>query len=219
MPSAIALPGFERLLEVCLSRDHPLKLEPPLAPGRRREGFVAGQPMDPQLAAVHSRTGYLWIHGELFLFPLRHERRPDLHRVNAHWRRDWAAPFGSLLVFGKDDRLAYCYATVPERADAEGVQPVVWVDVYESLYAIPVASSVDRFLATYARYLEVAPSSMADSEDLPPPRTFPWDAADIIARDEVLVRRIQAGHFDFLLQANTRAREWVAFRLGAGVRR
>ncbi|WNG20703.1 hypothetical protein [Cystobacter fuscus] len=219
MPSAISLPGFERLLELCLIRAHPLKLEPPLAPSRRGEVSVAGQPMDPQLAAVHSRTGYLWIQGELLLFPLRHERRPDLHRVNAHWRRDWAAPFGSLLVFGKDDRLAYCYATVPELADASGVQPVVWVDVYESLYAIPVASSVDRFLTAYARYLEVAPSTTADSEDLPPPRTFPWDAADIIARDEVLVRRIQAGHFDHLLQANTRAREWVACQLGAGVRR
>ena len=219
MPSTIALPGLKRLLEVCLARALPLKLEPPAASGRQVEGSVAGQPMDPQLAAVHARVGYLWIHGELSLFPLRHERRPDLHRVNAHWRGEWREPFGELLVFAKDDRLAYCYATVPERVDARGVQPVVWVDVYESLYAIPVASSVDQFFATYARYLEVAPSSTADSEDLPPPRTFPWDAADIIARDEGLVRRIQAGHFDFLLQANAPAREWVESRLGAGVRR
>jgi hypothetical protein len=219
MQSATALPGLERLLEVCQRRAHPMKLEPPLPSGGPVEPAVAGQPMDPHLAAVYARAGYLWVRDELYLFPARHERRPDLHRVNAHWRKDWVEPFGSLLVFAKDDRLAYCYATVPALADARGVQPVVWVDVYEALYAVPVASCVDHFLATYAHYLESAPEASADGEDSPPLRTFPWSASGVIARDAELVRRVQAGHFDFLTKANARAREWAEKLVAISVRR
>ena len=220
MPSAPALPGLEHLLEVCRRQHHPLKLDPPRTP-RAHPGAVsvAGQVMDPHLAAVHSRLGYLWVKDELYVFPERHERRPDLHAVNAGWRQDWREPFGSLLVFAKDDRLAYCYAAVPGLVDERGLRPVVWVDVYEALYAIPVASSIDQFFATFARYLEEAPAPPPQGEDPLPPRAFPWSAAEIIARDRALVERIQAGHFDLLLQGNARAREWVASRLGGCVSR
>lgn len=209
MQPETALPGFERLLEVCRSRAHPLKLEPPLLSGGPGEPSVAGQPMDAQLAAVHARVGYLWVRDELYVFPERHERRPDLHRVNEYWRREWVEPFGSLLVFAKDDRLAYCYATVPALADGKGLQPVVWVDVYEALYAVPVASSIDHFFDTYSRYLE----AFGDEEDEPSLRAFPWSASGVICQDRALVERIRAGHFDFLMQANARAQEWVE-RLG-----
>ncbi|WP_257447891.1 hypothetical protein [Archangium lipolyticum] len=205
MQPVTALPGFEHLLEVCQRRAHPLKLEPPLAPGSPVETYVAGLQMDSQLAAVHARVGYLWVRDELYLFPERHEQRPDLHRVNEYWRRDWAEPFGSLLVFAKDDRLAYVYATVPGLASGKEPQPVVWVDVYEALYAVPVASSIDQFFDTYARYLEAADGE----EGEPLLRAFPWSATEVIARDRALVERIRAGHFDFLMQANARAREWT----------
>jgi hypothetical protein len=218
MQSATALPGLERLLEVCRSRAHPLKHEPPLPPGRPVALSVAGQPMDAQLAALHSRLGYLWVRDALYVFPERHPHRPDLLQVNTHWRQDWAEPFGSLLVFARDDRLAYCYATVPSLVDARGLQPVVWVDVYEALYAIPVASCIDAFLDTYARYLEAAPA-FHDGEDGPPLQAFPWSASQVIARDHELVTRIRAGHFDFLLKANARAREWVDALAGAPVSR
>jgi hypothetical protein len=217
MQSVSALPGLERLLEVCRRRAHPLKHEPPLPPGRSGADFVAGQPMDPQLAALHSRVGYLWVRDELYVFPERHAHRPDLHQVNSRWRQDWAEPFGSLLVFAKDDRLAYCYATVPSLGDARGLQPVVWVDVYEALYAVPVASSLDAFLDTYARYLEAAPAFHAD--DAPPLRSFPWSASPFIARDRELVTRLRAGHFDSLLGASARAREWVDALARASVSR
>lgn len=217
MQSETALPGLERLLEVCRSRAHPLKYEPPLAPGRPVAASVAGQPMDPQLAALHSSVGYLWVRDELYVFPERHPHRPDLHQVNSHWRQDQAEPFGSLLVFAKDDRLAYRYAAVPSLVDARGLQPVVWVDVYEALYAVPVASSLDAFFDTYARYLEAAPAFHI--EDGPPLRAFPWSATRVIARDRELVTRIRAGHFDSLLKANARAREWVDSLAGASVSR
>ncbi|QRN98992.1 hypothetical protein JRI60_08185 [Archangium violaceum] len=216
MQPVTALPGFDRLLEVCRRRAHPFKLEPPLAPGGSVETSVAGQPMDAQLAAVHARVGYLWVRDELYLFPERHERRPDLHRVNEYWRSDWAEPFGSLLVFAKDDRLAYCYATVPGLVSGKEPQPVVWVDVYEALYAVPVASSIDQFFDTYASHLEAATDG---DEDEPLLRTFPWSASEVIARDRALVERIRAGHFDFLMQANARAREWVERLVRTSVRR
>jgi hypothetical protein len=95
---------------------------------------------------------------------------------------------------------------------------VVWVDVYEALYAVPVASCIGSFLDTYARYLEAAPASHAD-EDGPSPRVFPWSASPFIARDRELVTRLRAGHFDFLLEANARAREWVDALAGASVSR
>jgi hypothetical protein len=219
MQSTTALPGFERLLEVCRSRAHPLKVEPPLPSVRPVEASVAGQPMDAQLAAVYPRASYLWVRDELYLFPERHERRPDLHRVNAHWRKDWVEPFGSLLVFAKDDRLAYCYATVPSLVDARGLQPVVWVDVYETLYAVPVASCVDHFFATYARYLETAPEVSGEAAHAPALRAFPWSATEASSRDVELVRRLQAGHFDFLMQASPRAREWAERVVAASLRR
>ena len=212
------LPGFEHLLEVCQRRAHPLKLEPPLPSGHVVERSVAGQSMDDQLAAVYGRTGYLWVKDEFYLFPARHERRPDLRRVNEQWRRDQVEPFGSLLVFAKDDRLAWCYATVPSLADERGRQPVVWVDIYEAIYAVPVASDLDHFFDTYARYLEIGWEATGDGEGVFPLRAFPWSASAVIARDRALVERLRAGHFDFLMKANARAREW-AEKLGGSLRR
>jgi hypothetical protein len=219
MQPATVLPGLEHLLEVCRSRAHPLKLEPPLPIELTAESSVAGQPMDSQLAAVHARVGYLWVRDGFSVLPVRHEWRPDLYRVNEQWRREWAEPFGSLRVFARDDRLAYCYATVPGLAGERGAQPVVWVDVYEALYAVPVASDVDHFFDTYARYLAATPRVQEGEEHALLTRTFPWSAADFIARDRALVELIQAGRFDFLMKASARAREWVETRLGAPVRR
>jgi hypothetical protein len=187
-----------------------MKLEPPLS--------FEGPPLDAQLAAVHARVGYLWVKDEFFLFPVRHERRLELRRVNERWRRDWAEPFGSLEVFAQDDRLAYFYATVPGLEDAKGRRPVVWVDVYEDLYAVPVASSVDMFFDTYARYLERALDTRED-EEAPPPRPFPWSASGIIARDRELVAGLQAGRFDFLMPQKEELRQWVSQVVGASVRR
>lgn len=211
MQPVSALPGLEHLLEVCRSRSHPTKQEPPLPP-------QALPPMDAQLAAVHARVGFLWVRDEFLLLPARHVHRPDLRGVNEHWRREWAEPFGSLFVFAKDDRLAYCYATVPGVEGHEGQQPVVWLDPYEELYAVPVASGVDAFFDTYARYLDHALKTR-DDEDTPPLRAFPWSATRFIARDRELVEQLHAGRFDFLMQANARAREWAAQVASASVRR
>jgi hypothetical protein len=196
-----------------------MKLEPPLESGLVAGTVVAGQSVDPVLAAVHARAGYLWVRDGFSLFPARHERWPDLRRENEQWRRQWAEPFGSLFVFARDDRLAYRYAMVPSLADERGAQPVVWVDVYETLYALPVASDVDRFLDTWACYLESAPEVPGDEASTPLDRTFPWGASTLIARDRPLVEMLRAGRFDFLMEKNAEARRWARELVDARVSR
>jgi hypothetical protein len=194
------LPGLERLLEVCRRKGIAVKQEPPVSPALEAGTSVGGQPLDPVLAAVHARLGSLWVKEEFFLFRRNGGQRFGLAQVNERWRQVRPEPFGSLLVFAEEDRLGYLYATVPRLADSRGRQPVVRLDVYEAPYALPVASDVDRFFDTYARYLEA---------ELPEP--FPWAVPELLARDGPLVALLEAGRFDRLLPAEgTQAREWSA---------
>jgi hypothetical protein len=171
------------------------------------------------LAAVHACVGYIGIEEEFFLLRIRDERNFDLGRVNEEWRRDWPEPFRSLLVFAKEDRLAYYFATVPALASESAPQPVVKVDVHEELYALPVASDVDRFFETYSRYLEALVASPDYEEDGAAALTFPWDVPELIARDQPLVELLRAGRFDFLMAKSADARKWVSQVVAASVRR
>jgi hypothetical protein len=171
------------------------------------------------LAAVHARVGYIGIEEEFFLLRLRDERNFDLRRVNEEWRRDWPEPFRSVLVFAKEDRLAYYFATVTALANEGAPPPVVKLDVHEALYALPVASDVDRFFDTYSRYLEALVESPFYEEDGASALTFPWDVPELIAQDQPLVEMLRAGRFDFLMEKNADARAWVSQVLAASVRR
>jgi hypothetical protein len=219
MKSADELPGLERLMEVCRRKGHPLKREPPLVPAPVAGRSVVGLPFDTLLAAVHARVGSLWVRDGFFLLPGRDGQRPDLTGVNERWRRNWPEPFRSLLVFAQDDRMAYFYATVPGLADARGAQPVVWVDVYEEPYALPVASDIDRFLEAYARYLELPELPSEYEEGGLPARLFPRDVPELLARDGPLVQLLRAGRFDSLMERDAEAREWGAKVLEAAVSR
>jgi hypothetical protein len=215
MPPAASLPGLVRFLEVCRNLGLHLEQEPPRLPARTAGEPVAGLPLDSLLAAVHTQVGYVGLEEGFALLRAGDARQSDLLRVNERWRRDQADPFGSLLVFGKEDMLAYHYATVPRLADARGLQPVVKVDMHEEPYAVPLASNVDHFFDTYSRYLEVLVAE-PDYEELgPAARTFPWQVPELIARDRPLVELLQAGHFDFLIPKDEETRSWVAVILGA----
>jgi hypothetical protein len=201
------LPGLERLLEVCRRKGIAVKQEAPVSPALAAGALVAGQPLDPVLAAVHARLGYCWVKEEFFLFRRNGGQRFDLGRVNERWRQVRPEPFGSLFVFAEEDRLGYLYATVPRLADSRGRQPVVKLDVYEAPYALPVASDVDRFFDTYARYLEAVRPERGEAEGMPP--SFPWAVPELLARDGPLVALLEAGRFDRLLPPEAvQAREW-----------
>jgi hypothetical protein len=170
------------------------------------------------LAAVHAQWGYAGLEEGFVLLQAGDTRQSDLLRVNERWWRDQADPFGPLLIFGKEDMLAYQayhYATVPQLADARGPQPVVKVDMHEEPYAVLLTSNVDRFSDTYSRYLEVLVAE-PDYEELGPAvRTFPWQVPELIARDRPLVELLQAGRFDFLMPKYEETRSWVAMILAA----
>ncbi|WP_257454794.1 hypothetical protein [Archangium lipolyticum] len=194
-----SLPGFERMLEVCRKDGMALYQEPPDSLTLVIGELVAGLPCDPLLSAVLARVNTLGLPEGFFLLPGKAADGFDLRGVNAEWRRDWPEPFRSLLVFAKEQALAYYLATVPTLADEQGIQPVVWVDTYEDLYALPIASSVDRFFDTYSRSLERQVERL----------NFPRDVPDLIARDASLVGMIRSGRFDFLMETCQEAHEWA----------
>ncbi|QRN96119.1 hypothetical protein JRI60_45035 [Archangium violaceum] len=199
------LPGFERMLEVCRKYGLALYQEPPVSFTPVAGEPVAGLPCDPHLSAVLTRVSTLGLPEGFFLLPGKAEDGFDLRGVNEEWRRDWPEPFGSLLVFAKEQALAYYLATVPSLADEQGIQPVVWVDTYEDLYALPIASSVDRFFDTYSHSLERQVERL----------NFPWDVPDLVGRDTSLVKLLRSGRFDFLMETCQEAREWVGKVLAA----
>lgn len=206
MTRAIGLPGLERLTEVCRRNGIPVELEPPsLHPPQSGEG-VGGLPFDPVLAAVYARSRRMAF-GELDGFHLyRVDDVSDLVRENEEVRWGWPEVFRtSLIVFAGEPALLYCFATVPGLADADGIQPVVKIDPYEDVVAIPVASSVDRFFDAYSHALERRGE----------PIHFPWGLPDVIARDTPLVELLRAGRFDFLMGGCQDIHQWVGKVLAA----
>jgi hypothetical protein len=219
---SIALPGLERLMEVCQRLNLGLKTSPPAREPLRAGSSLEGIPFDPVLASVYARLGHAAFATKVMGWVLT-QSDDEAHRLeekNKRWREEWWGELGEpVIVFGGD---IYTYATVPGLADAWGRQPVVEVNTYEfdEPYVMPIASNVDRFFDSYSRYLEALvahPRYQASGEtDL----LFPWHATDILARDERLVELMRAGRFDSLMK-NTResnaTRRWFAKVTGASL--
>jgi len=234
------LPGLERLMDVCRRNDISVEFErPSLHPPRAGE-MVGGLPFDPILAAVYARSRHMAFGGELEGFYLyRADSIGDLVDANERVRKGWPEEFrASLSVFAGEPALLYCFATVAGLAGENGAQPVVKVDPYEDVVALPIASSVDRFFDTYSHSLErqvvliredaefkarleaefgpPAPGSLRELDAERTPRiTFPWEVPDLIARDEPLVRLLRAGRFDFLMGGCQDIHQWVGKVLAA----
>ncbi len=212
----IPLPGLERLLVACEKYPVRAKRRKPWGGAPTAGTLLLGKSFDPILAAVYSRLGGLHLDHDLFIEPCD-EQVNGLLMVNEE-QSDWPEPFRSLLIFGCKDGLSYTYATVPSLADARGFQPVVEVDPYEDIYALPIASNVDRFFDTYAHYLEFVYEMPDFSEDRGTWPVFPWHVPEIIATDRELMGMIVEGRFDFLMfqegaaarSGNEEIRNWIA---------
>ena len=212
----VSLPGLDRLLVACGKYPVRAELRKPWAGAPVAGSLVLGRRVDPMLAAFYSRLGGLHLYLKLFVEPCD-EQVNGLLMVNEE-ESDWPEPFRSLLIFGREEALAYRYATVPALADAQSVQPVVMVDPYEYIHAVPIASNVDRFFDTYARYLEFIYETpdLRDDPDARPP--FPRGVPELIAEDRTLVGMLVEGHFDFLIsqpavedrETQVELREWIA---------
>jgi hypothetical protein len=210
------LPGLDRLIAVCQRHSLPMTLSPPLASAPQWGEPIFGEPLDPQLAALYQYLGAAEF-GQLpeFSGPITFSGlalygpgsdEEGLIRRNEWLRENGEVPYLSSLVFGWEPGFAFYYGVVPRLAGTQGPQPVVHICAMETLYAIPVASSVDRFFDLYASYLELAtePRDFADIGV-----HFPLDVQHLIAQDAPLMEQVRAGRFDFLTNSYRDALEWL----------
>ncbi|REG28959.1 hypothetical protein ATI61_108502 [Archangium gephyra] len=213
----VPMPGLERLLTACEKYPVRASNRKPWSGAPTAGVPVLGRPLDPMLAAFYSRLGGLHLYLELFVEPCD-EQVNGILMANEHAQRYWPEPFRSLLIFGCKEASSYTYATVPGLADAQGFQPVVEVDPYEDIYALPIASNVDRFFDTYARYLELVYETLGVGEERGAWPSFPWEVPELIATDRALMGMLVDGRFDFLMfqegvdaqRTREEIREWIA---------
>lgn len=207
MPPDSSLPGLDRLVAVCARHALTMELASVLASAPQQGERVFGEPFDPQLAAVYQRLGA----GEFGLFNLLgpHSEEDGLIPQNQWLKERDHVQFRSSLVFGWKPGFAYYYGTVPSLADIAGLQPVIFIDAMEELFAIPIASSVDRFFHLYSRYLEFMVVDPDYVDTGIPDVQFPWDMAPQVVQDEPLIEQVRAGQFDFLIGNHRDALRWL----------
>ena len=216
---SMALPGLERLMEVCQRLNLGLKTSPPAREPLRAGSLLEGGPFDPVLASVYARLGHAAFATKVMGWVLTRsdDQVHELEEDNKWWREKWWKELGEpVIVFGGDVGMAYTYATVPGFEDGWGRQPVVRVDTYEyEPKVMPVASNVDRFFDSYSRYLEALVADPPYQESGDTDLLFPWDATEILARDERLVELMRAGRFDSLMKnVEDDTRRWAAKVMG-----
>jgi hypothetical protein len=216
---SIALPGLERLMEVCQRLSLGLETSPPAREPLRAGSLLEGLPFDSVLASVYTRMGYAGFATKLMGLALikSDDHEHSLEKRNKWWRENWWEELGTpVIVFGGE---VYTYATVPGLADAWGRQPVVEVNTYEyEPKVMPIASNVDRFFDSYSRYLEALVSGPRYQESGKTDLLFPWHATEILARDERLVELMRAGRFDSLMKnVDDETRRWAAKVMGVPV--
>jgi hypothetical protein len=215
----MALPGLERLMEVCQRLKLGLTTSPPAREPLRAGSLLEGLPFDPVLASVYARMGHAAFATELigigWILYRSDNQAHVLEEENKRWRARWWQEVGApMIVFGGD---IYTYAIVPELADEWGRQPVVEVNTHDldGPYVMPVASNVDRFFDSYSRYLEVLVADPYYQESGDTDLLFPWHATDILARDERLVELMRAGRFDSLMKhVGDDTHRWAATIMG-----
>lgn len=207
MPIASPLPGLDRLIEVCHRHSLPMQLSPPLAAPPRQGESVLGGPLDPQLAAVYQRLGAAGF-GDLALYGPGPDEEGLIQR-NEWLRKEDEVQYRSTLVFAWEPGFSFYYGTVPQLADAQGLQPVIHIEAMDVLFAIPVASSVDRFFDLYSRYLELMVQDPKYLNGELPHLQFPWHMQTLVAGDALLIQQVRAGHYDFLSNNERGALKWL----------
>lgn len=190
------LPGLDRLIEICQRHSLPLQLSPPITPPPKQGEILLGAPLDPQLAAVYQRLGAAEL-GEFALYGLTPEEG-GLIAENTWLRQRGQVQYCSALVFGWEPGFSFYYGAVPQLADAQGIQPVIYIEAMDVLFAVPIASSIDRFFDLYSRYLEFMVQDPNYASGEVPHVQFPWHMRTYVAQDIPLIHQVRAGHFDFL---------------------
>jgi hypothetical protein len=207
MPPDSSLPGLDRLITVCERHALPMKLSPPLTSAPQLGERVFGEPLDPQLAAVYRRLGAAEF-GEFALYAPNSDEE-GLTRRNEWHREEREVQYLSSLVFGWEPGFSFYYGTVPQLANAQGIQPVIYIEAMDVLFAIPIASSVDHFFDLYSRYLELMVQDPNYLSGELPHVQFPWHMRTYVAQDAPLIHQVRAGRFDFLSNDYRGALKWL----------
>lgn len=208
MPTRMPLPGLDRLIAICQVHALPMHRVAPLASAPHPGQSILGKPFDPQLAAVYqqldaAKFGPFSLYGsgtgEFDLIP-ENERAKGYDNIC----------FDASLLFGQEIGFAEYFATVPGLAGLHDLQPIVYICAHgPPVYAVPIASSVDRFFDLYSRYLERMVADFEYIETGIALVNFPWGVADLIRHDETLIAQVLAGRFDFLTNEYAGALKWL----------
>ena len=225
--SVIDLSGLDRLLEVVGKHGVPIETMSAARIPPRSGDRLYEMPVDPLLASAYSRFGKLVL-GRLgrdtWLLLPGDEEKSGLVLENEEWQgyfphMFWPEHFRVLMPFGS--HMLYRYATVPELANSEGRQPVVLLDPYEDIHALPIASDLNRFFDTFSRYVEAMVDDPGYQAGGAPMVGFPYDVPELIARDTPLLGMIKEGRFDRLMYERNKTgwrdesaiastREWIS---------
>jgi hypothetical protein len=208
MREELRLVGLRSLEEVCKRYSLAWKTQPPSSTSPAPDELFLGQPFDPILAALYGQIGAAVL-GDFQLYPFGN-RDEQASSINQGMRSFGEEPYLSSVLFGQIPMLAYYLATVPALADANGIQPVIFIDGYEGHLVLPVASSVDQFLLTFSMYLERAVLTPEYAMERNIRLHFPTQVPDLVARDHLLLSALSEGRFDQLMRGAEESRDWVA---------
>lgn len=175
-------------------------------------------PLDPELRPLYQMyDGMHWRAPDfdLRIYPLT---GPDaLEWRNLSQRRspdDYvpAYPFDSLIIYAQYCLRASYLATIPALADQSGCQPVLYVDTHETVWAVPIASTVDGAFALISRYLEdtVARYGRGGVSEV----QFPLDIPGLVANDAALVTRVKSGAFAKWIRGDASIQAWLSTAFG-----
>lgn len=206
VPDLEPLPGMKHMLSVLKAHGVGADLDPPNPAAPRAGDLLLGEPFDPVLAKIYSRfDGGRF--GDLILIPTL-SSEGGLVSDNERDREYTEPRVQKLFRFARVWLLPYELATVPSLADADGIQPVVYLTSSLDKVIQPVASDADRALGVYAVFLDrvlQASHSLWGATGI----NFPYSVLDVIAQDEKLVRMLEEGRFEELVAPDPTSRQWV----------
>jgi hypothetical protein len=196
------LSGLDRLLEASRQYGVPVETGPSSSIPPRAGELLEGLPIDPLLATAYARVGRLSLGPSRQLLMRCDNETNTLLRENKEWQsyfphEFWPEHFRPLIIFGGN--MLYRYALVPALANTDGIQPVVFVDPYEEIYVLPIASNLNRFFDAFSRYVKILAADPEYRAKGTPSIGFPWRTPEIIAKDLLLVEMIKKGLFDRLM--------------------
>jgi hypothetical protein len=199
---AIDLPGLDRLLEASRRYGVPMEIGPRSSTPPRAGELLEGLPIDPLLAAAYARVGKLGLGPSRQLLMRCDNEANTLLRENKEWQsyfphEFWPEHFRPLVIFGGN--MLYRYALVPTLANSSGHQPVVFVDPYEEIYALPIASDLNRFFDVSSHYVKILAEDPEYRATGAPSAGFPWRTPELIAKDSHLIEMMKKGIFDRLM--------------------